>query len=481
MIFRLLKNTGYLMISNQAGNLLQFLFFLYVAREFGQGSVGQYSFAFSFTYIMSVLADLGLSAYMMREVARDRSGTRRIFARCLSLRLSALALFTGLAVLVVVVFFENFRGETVAIVVLLGLYQLFVSVADIFVAELKGHDRMGLVSLLTFFAKGIIAGGGIILLLLHFNFLTVLTCFPLGALIYMGFCLFLSSRLFKNIKPRFRELRLAGLAKEIMPFALAFVFIEALYHLDILMLRFFGTDQAVGVYSAANRIILAVLGVNVFVHTALIPTFSRLFIDSPPQLIDLSKRTLRYLVVTGLPLAVGTFAISDKIIPVLYSNGFGDSIGPLKVLSWTIAVGFAAAPFSVLLTAINRQKEKVLAIGFVLVLNGTLNAVLIPGMSSMGAAWAKIAAEIMHLILMAFLAAKYLTLLPLPKILFKPALSCAVMYIFIRVFPSWSLIAVIPTAAAVFAVSLAIVRGYSREEIELVNGVLRKWFPKLCS
>jgi O-antigen/teichoic acid export membrane protein len=481
MIFRILRNTGYLMLSNQAGNLLQFLFFLFVAREFGQGSVGQYAFAFSFTYIMSVLADLGLAAYMMREVARDRSGTRQIFARCLSLRLLALVVFTGLAVFVVLVFFKNFRGETVAIVVLLGLYQFFVSVADLFLAEFKGHDRMGLVSLLTFFAKGIIAGGGLILLLLHFNFLAVLACFPLGALIYMGLCMILSSRMFKTIKPRFRGLHLAGLVKEIMPFALAFVFIEALYHLDILMLRFFGTDRAVGVYSAANRIILAVLGVNVFVHTAFMPTFSRLFIDSPPQLIDLSKRTLRYLVVTGLPLAVGTFAISDKIIPVLYSIGFADSIGPLKVLSWTIALGFTAAPFSVLLTAINRQKEKVLAIGFVLALNGALNALLIPGMSSMGAAWAKIAAELMHLVLMAFLVAKYLVRLPLFKILFKPALSCAVMYAFIRVFTSWNLIVVIPTAIAVYAVSLAILRGYSREEIEFISGILRKRFPKPCA
>jgi hypothetical protein len=99
----------------------------------------------------------------------------------------------------------------------------------------------------------------------------------------------------------------------------------------------------------------------------------------------------------------------------------------------------------------------------------------------MGAAWAKIAAELVHLVLMAILVAKYFILLPLSKILVKPALSCAAMYIFIRFFPSWNLIVVIPTAIAVFALSLAILRGYSREEIEFISGILRKRFPRPCA
>ena len=53
------------------------------------------------------------------------------------------------------------------------------------------------------------------------------------------------------------------------------------------MLRFLQDDQAVGIFTAANKIALAVLGIMLFVHTALLPTFSRLFVDNQSDLIEI--------------------------------------------------------------------------------------------------------------------------------------------------------------------------------------------------
>lgn len=476
LITKLFKNTGYLTIGNQIGNLLQLLFFLYFARRFGEKIVGQYSFAFSFTYIFLSFANLGLSAYMMREIARDRSGNRQIFAKCLSLRFFFIALSSLLAIVIVLVFFGNFSKETIKIIVLLGLFQIFFSIADIFLAEFKGHDQMGLVSILNIFFRFVIAGTGIILIFFGFDFLKVLICFPFGSFIYLVLCIYLSFYYFNNIQLQFKGLNLTGLFIEILPFMFTVIFVEALYHQDILILRFLQDNQAVGIYATAQKIILAFLGTLIFVHTALLPTFSRLYIESHTKLIDISKQSLRYLLLLGLPLATGIYAISDKLIIFLFSNSFSQSIDVLRILCWTIALGLIAATYSILLTAINRQTEKVIVVGICLAFNITFNFILIPKLSYNGAATAKLMTEALHLILMAYMVSKYLASISVYKILIKPALSCLLMYIFIQFFHQWHLIYLIIISPFVYFISLVMMRAYNKEEIEGIKRFCLKIF-----
>lgn len=464
LLTKLFKNMSYLTVGNQLGNLLQFLFFLYFARQFGDGIVGQYSFAFSFTYLFSVLADLGLSAYLIREVARDRSGNRQIFARCLSLRLFSIVFFSLLAVATVLVFLGGFSKEAIKIIVLLGLFHIFFSIADVFLAELKGHDRMGLVALLSLFLRFLISSAGILLIMLGYDFLTALTCFPIASFIYLIVCIYLSFYYFGSIQTQFRDLNLGGLFINILPFALTIIFVETLYHQDILMLRILQDDQSVGIYSVANKIVLVLLGLVPFVHIALLPTYSRLYVDSKSKLIDVAKQSLRYMLLIGLPIATGLYAISDKLIVFLFSDAFSYSADALEILSCTLAFGYTAATYSVLLTAINRQTEKAICIAICLAFNFVLNLALIPKLSYNGAATAKLMTEALHFILMAYLVSRYLPSISIHKVFVKPALSCVLMYIFIRVLYQWNLFCLILMSAVVYFLSLVALRGYTKEE-----------------
>lgn len=477
LVTRLFKNTGYLTIGNQIGNLLQFLFFLYFARRFGEKIVGQYSFAFSYTYLFLSLADLGLSAYMMREIARDSSGNRRIFVSCLSLRFFSIALSSLFAIIIALLFFKNYPNETIKIMAMLGLFQIFFSIADIFIAEFKGHDRMGLVSILNIFFRFLISATGIILIFFGFDFLKVLICFPFGAFIYLILCIYLSFHYFEDAQLVFKGLNLKDLFIEILPFMFTVIFVETFYHQDILILGFLQDNETVGIYAAPQKIILAFLGTLVFVHTALLPTFSRLYIESRSKLVDISKQSLRYLLLIGLPIATGLYAISDKLIVFLFSNSFSQSIDILKILSWTIALGLAAATYSVLLTAINRQTDKVIVIGICLAFNIAFNFVLIPKLSHNGAAISKLMTETLHLIMMAYMVSKYLSPIPICKVVVKPALSSLLMYVFIRFFQHWHLINLIIISPFVYFLSLVIMRAYNKEEIE----GLKRFYLKILS
>jgi O-antigen/teichoic acid export membrane protein len=471
---KLIKNTGYLTVGNQIGNLLQFLFFLYFARAFGDEAVGQYSFAFSYAYVFSILADLGLSAYLIREIARDHTGDRKLFTQGLTIRTAALVLSFSLAAFIALIFFKDFTAETLKVLVLMGLFHIFLSLADIFLAEFKAHDRMGLVGMLNMLVRLIIASIGAILIVLHYDFVTVLICFPVGSFLYLLVCASLSLYFYKKIKIRISTVELKKLIVPILPFAITIIFVEVLHHFDILMLRFLKDDRSVGIYSAANRIILAILGINAFVHVALLPTFSRLFVESKSRLIDVASKSLRVFILLSLPVSVGLFALSENAIILLFSNKFESSAGVLNILAWSIALGFIAAPYSVLLTAVNRQTQKVIIVGICLLLNLILNFILIPRWDYFGAAASKLASELLFFLLAVFLISKYLSSLSIHKFLLKPILSCMVMFAFLYFLQQCDLFILIPAAAVIYFASLVILRGFSKEEISQFKKIYLK-------
>ena len=466
---KIFKNTGYLTIGNQIGNLLQFFFFLYFARQFGEKIVGQYSFAFSFTYIFSVIADLGLSSFLIREIARDLSGNRQLFASSLILRLLSLAFVSFWAFIVIIVFPSYFHKIIIKIILLMGLYHLFFSLADVILAEFKAHDRMGLVALLNIFVRFIISISGISLIMLQFDFLTILICFPIGSLIYLIVCIYFSARYFKLIRLQFKELNLTNLFIKLLPFAFTIFFVEMLHHQDILMLKFFKNDQIVGIYSVANKVVIIFLGVLLFVHTALLPTMSQLYVESKTKLIHTAKQSLRYMVMIGFPLSTGLYAVSDKTIVFLFSDTFKDSVSALNILCWTIVFSFAAITYSALLTSINRQTVKGISLGICLAFNFILNLLLIPKMSYNGAAMAKLMTEALHFILFAYFSTKYFASLSIHKIIIKPAASCLLMYVAIRFFYQWNLFVLILISILIYFVSLLVLKGYTEEEAEFIK------------
>ena len=475
---RLFKNTSYLTVGNQVGNVGQFLFFLYFARGFGEAVVGRYSFGFSFTYVLSVLADLGMSAYLIREVARDGAGGRDLIWRGVVLRLLSLLFLSVFGVLTATVFFKGLPVDTILVLALLGMYQLFLSIADVFLAEFKGHDRMALVAVLNCIVKIFIAGAGIVMVLEGLSYLTVMACFPVGAFVYLLVCVHISHRSFGGFKLHLGQLELGRLFNKLMPFALTVIFVESLYHIDILLLRFFTDDQTVGLYSVSQKLVMVFVGILAFVYTALLPAFSVLYGESEIRLREVSRQCLRYLILIGLPIAAGLSAISERAIVLFFSEKFAASIQGAEILSWTVALCFAAAPYHVLLIAINRQAAKSAAIGICVAANLGLNLFLIPKFGYLGAAWAKLATEALILAVLSYLGSRYFKNISLLRILPKPALSCLVMYITIKALGNMSLLGIVVVAPLVYFGVLTILGSYEKEEIDWVKGNYRRLFAK---
>jgi len=469
---RLLKNTGYLAIGSQAGNLLQFLFFLYFAKVFGETAVGQYSFGFSFTYAFAIFADLGVSVYLIREIARDRSGGRQLFFDGLMLRVFSVSVVFFIALVTVRLFSGDFTKEMLWIIGFLGFYQIFFSLADVFIGEFKGHEEMRLVALIGLLSKSVTVIGGFLLISAGLPYNLVLAVFPVGGLVYLITCIVVSRRRFGPVSAKFNRLSYyKRLFLNVLPFGITIILVEGLFCQDILILRFLRGDASVGIYSVAVKIASMLLGFSIFFQTAMLPVLSRMFVESRSKLIEISEQALKYLLIVSLPLSVGLVTLSDRIITLLYQDRFGGSILVLRIVGWVVTIGLAHSILSVILTAINRQKEKAICTGVNLAISVALNLIFVYRLGYLGSAIVRVITEAVAAVLFFYLVSKYLTVLPVFKLALKPGLACIIMAAFIHYAHSWNLFLLIPLSGIVYLFSLFLLGTFTREEIATVGGI----------
>jgi O-antigen/teichoic acid export membrane protein len=353
-------------------------------------------------------------------------------------------------------------------------YWVFYSIADVFLTELKGHEKMGQVALLGLLLKIISTAAGIFLIHLGFNYDIVLVVLPISSFVYLVICVLVSIHYLGPFQFKFRGFtRYKKIFKELLPFFITVVLVEILYTEDILILEIIKDDRSVGIYSSAIKIVSFILGISPFFHVAMLPILSRLFLESKEKLIKISKRTLRYLILVGLPISAGLSVTSDKIINLLYPAIFQEADIVLKIASWAIAIGLMQATFSVVLTAINRQKEKVIYIGITFGIITLLNLIFIFYFDYIGAAIVKVIAELLGLIFFIYLVSKYLAFLSILRLSIKPVLACILMTIFAYGFRYLGLVYLIPLSAAVYVIAFVILGGLSRDEIRYIKNLLK--------
>jgi len=82
--------------------------------------------------------------------------------------------------------------------------------------------------------------------------------------------------------------------------------------------------------------------------------------------------------------------------------------------------------------------------------------------------------EALHLILMFYLVFKYLASLLVREMLLKQILSCLLMLVVVKYLYEWNLLVLILTGAIVYILSLAVLKAYSKEEIEFAKKICKK-------
>ncbi len=465
---RTLRNSVLVVGARALAKVGVFLVVVLLWRHLHDERYGRFAAMVVYATLAGVIADLGLQTVFVRDVSRDRAVLDRYLGNLLSVRLLlslvALVVLAAALRLLAPALFPYTLG---AFALLLTTSYSSLLRAIFYIRGRLGYEAVailgesGLLILLTLFAISRNATWDAFLWVYAASYL--LTCVFALAVVRLHW----RDRIAVRFEPAFlRKVLASG-----VPLALGFTIATIYAQLDIVLLQLFRNFQMVGWYSAANKYIDAVAWIPQSAMGAVFPALAVLSVSGKERLAYAFEKSYKMLAILALPLAVGMVLTADSLVHA--TRGFDQSIDALRLLAPSIVFLFVNNAFIYTLTAMNRQADFTRLSLASLALNIVLNLILIPLYGYLGAAAASSLTELGLFLGGWWLLRRHLAALPVLRSVTRVLASGALMGAVVFVIRSWTLLLVIPLAAAVYLAALIRLDALDRQEWAILRGGLK--------
>jgi len=467
---RIVKNMMSLLISGAIAQSFTFVSIIYLARILGPADFGKINFAIAIVVYFTLIGNMGLPLLGTREIAREKDKIKEYLGGILALRLSLAVL--GFSLLLLMTFFLNKPPEIKYLIILYGLG--LIPSALLLDWAFQGVEKMEYIGLGRILAAVIYVG-----LVLGFvkghQQLLLIPCFHVAAnLSVAGLLISMFVRHFGKPKFGFNLVFWRGLLRQALPIGFSLIMIQIFYNIDTVMLGFMRSDEEVGYYNAAYKIIMLLILASGAYHDAIFPVISNYYTTSMDSLKSLLLQTARLMVTLALPLAVGGTVLARPIMNLIYGAKYEAGIIAFQILVWTFAINCIDTIYSRGLLASNRQNKYALVLTVVAASNVLLNFVLIPLLGLLGAAIATVLAQIIAL-LMFYIEFSEILQVSFKGYVLKPAVASAIMALFIiggQRGLNLNVFELILGGAVVYFLSLGSIGGIKLGDIQLVSGYI---------
>ena len=330
---RIVKNMTALGVLQIANYLIPLLVLPVVSRVLGATLFGSVGYAQNIISYLTLLVNFGFEYSATRQIALagdDKEKKRQLFWAVITAKTGLLVLsFVILALLPLFV-------ERVACDPQLYIYTALTNIGIVFFPTwyLQGEQQMDKMAWANFFMKLL----GALLVIAIVREASMYRWYPLllsvssifvgiGAMIYVVRHFEIGR--YVCTREAMKEVLQAG-----APIFINNVFVSLYTTVNMTLLGGFATDEMIGYFSAAQRLIIALNMVVVLpVSTAVYPEMSRRFEASRAEGMQFFKRVLVYAGLAAAVVSLGTFGIAPIAIPIIYGAGYETAIEVLRWLS----------------------------------------------------------------------------------------------------------------------------------------------------
>ena len=245
---KIAKNTGVLFVAQIITYLFGFFITIYTARYLGVEGFGILSLALALTVIFNVFTDLGLSTLIVREVARDKSQTKKYVGNFAVMKLLLAFLTFGLIAITVTLI--GYSKEVSLVIYLITISVILTSFSGVFNSIFQAHEQMEYQAISSIINSFILLIGILIAIYLHLSiiiFAIVYIISSIATLIYS-----LTIYLWKYSLPKFeidtKFWKLTLIAAS--PLSVSAIFAVIGFKIDTILLSILKGNIAVGIYTA---------------------------------------------------------------------------------------------------------------------------------------------------------------------------------------------------------------------------------------
>ncbi|MFH0840802.1 MAG: flippase [bacterium] len=467
-ITNIAKNTSYFTVALIIQKIISFSYFTIYARELGPEDLGKFYFAISFATLFAVLMDIGLANVLIREVAKTPERASNFLRNVLAIKIP-LAILSWL----LIVLCAHWLGYTDLVRTLIYISSFCVildSFTTVFFSSIRGFHNLKFESIASVCFSLIVLITSLIVIHLNLGLTWLMGALLIASLlnfIYAGLVNVLKFKV--NIIPKWDYEMVKKLFTITIPFGLYIIFQKAYTFMDTILLKNLADDKAVGLYQVPFKIVMALQFLPAAFIASVYPAMSKYWKDNHEQLIILFERSINYLIIIGLPIAVGVITLADKIILLFKSEySYNEAILPMQLIMIALFFMFLATPVGALLNACDRQKKNTINMLITAVFSIGLNIILIPKYGVVGASITLVLSSMLLLALGWHYIKGIIKYRPkkIAMVFVKSFVSVIIMAMIIFLLkPILSIFIIVPIAGLIYFFVLFLFKGFQKQDI----------------
>ncbi|MBN2500163.1 MAG: flippase [Anaerolineales bacterium] len=458
--------------------LINFVFSVYVVRRLGDGRFGQYSIVLGFVGLFQIFAELGISQYVMREMARDRSKVKSLFWNLVILRfLLAVAGIAGITVAASVV---GYTEELILGVFVYTLTFLMSAIESPLETLLTANERLDYIAALQVIGKISFVTIGSIFLFSGLNFVWLIGAGVLGMTPQIIFAIWVVRRF--ELLPREIEITPAiwpSILRAGVPFGVIALTLSIASSIDTVMLSIFRPDYVVGWYNVAYGLVFSISFLALGFLDAIVPSLSRAYTEDPEAVEQWHFRSIKFTFMFSIPTAVGGMLIAYPLIRFLYTDQFLPSALGLQILIWDIPLVMFANFCGRMTTIVGEER----AAARIYTINGIANVLMnlyaIPKFGLIGAAFVTVLTDLISALQFHFLLDRKLHLPDMKLIFVRIGLAAVVMGGVVWMARDVHFILQILIGGGVYVALIFLVGLIDQSEREIIRKIIQKLGSRL--
>jgi O-antigen/teichoic acid export membrane protein len=448
------KNSLVPMALSLINKAIDFAFAMLYVRLLGPVGTGQYAFVVAIYGFFEIISRYGLGTLLTRDVAADKEQSSRYLTNVMVLRTLLWAASLPLLALVVL----GYRGvesipwlnatgiglqETQAIAIF-AVAMLFANWADALSSLFYAFEKMeypaGLTNAIALFKVTL----GALVLLLGWGYVGLaLVSLVMNILQVLWLYILVRTTLFRPQWQPDRALQ-RWMLNVSGPLMINHLLATIFWRIDIWILRPLAGAASVGLYSVGLKYLDGLNIVPSVFTMAVFPLMSRYARQDNSNLLRAYILSLRLLVLVSLPIAMMITLLAQPLVWLvggaqylnvpesihLFGRDFaylGGSDLALRVIIWSIPIGFANSVTQYVLIAVDQQRYLTRAFILGVVCNVVGNLLVIPRFGYVGAATVTILSEFTLLFPFYFSVRRNVGVVPWVSIFARPLLATVVM------------------------------------------------------
>lgn len=468
----ILRNSLWATAGTSVVRLSNFLFVVFMARTLGETGMGQYATMAAFVDLFGVFFELGMTQYVQREIARDRTRADGLFWNLVALR--ALLAVPGWAIVSLMAWVAGYEPLIVIGIVIYASTFLLAAILSPLDTLLTGNERFDL-------SAAVGATGQVLNTLLAVTFVLlgqgVLSLVFTGLIVMpvqIGLCWW-AIRHFRLAQLPFRldPSSWRALITASLPFGLTALALTYSFKADTVLLSIFHAGAAVGWYAVAYRLIFSLQGVLSGFLVAMRPSLAREYVADPLQARGWILSSLRWLALFVLPVAIGGALLAEPIMITLYGVGFAPAALVLAILIWDVPLIMFTAFLGNVTAALGLERPAFKVYLICALANVTLNMLLIPPYGMVAAATTTIMSDGLALLLFYRLLRVQLRLNQLLPVFGRITLAAILMGFAVWLVRVWPLPLALLVGLVSYAGAICLLRIIAWPELVALVGHLR--------